>query len=299
MNNLTLFKTGTFKPLKKLGIPYKGSKRTLAPQLLQYMLEQNPKATHFYDMFGGGGAMSLDALQETSLNVIYNEYDPAVVNLFKFLMLDDKKDFTHNLGNVLPDVCYDWVSREKFVQHLDDDSWYGGLVRCVWSFGNNGKNYLFGKDIEDYKRLAHLIVVFKDVYSLKQLSGMLNVVVPEKIFDYDSVYERRIFFSRFMKTIDKGKNFQQLQQLERLQQVPILSPIETTIIYCDPPYENTGEYKHKFDSQKFYEWFGALPYPAYMSSYDAPFECVKEIFKKSSMSATTRTDTVERLYVNH
>ena len=284
-------------------IPYMGSKRAIAPKIVDYIMRKHPECENFYDVFGGGGAISFVAQQYDELNVFYNEFDPQVFNLMRLLF--GEKYFSDSVfGNVLPDVCYDWVSREKFVQHLDDDSWYGGLVRCVWSFGNNGKSYLFGKDIEDYKRLAHLIIVFKDVYSLKQLSAMLNVVIPEKIFDYDSVYKRRIFFSRFMKTIGKGKNFQQLEQLQifnlSYEQVPINSPIETTIIYCDPPYEKTAKYKHKFDSQKFYEWFETLPYPAYMSSYKAPFECVKEIKKRNTLSPSPNNsgEGVEKLFWN-
>ena len=45
-----------------LGIPYMGSKRKIAKPLIDYMLNSNPNAKYFYDLFGGGGAMSLICL---------------------------------------------------------------------------------------------------------------------------------------------------------------------------------------------------------------------------------------------
>ena len=48
---------------------------------------------------------------------------------------------------------YKWVSREKFFANKNNDAWYGGLCKVVWSFGNNQSSYLFGKQIEESKRL--------------------------------------------------------------------------------------------------------------------------------------------------
>ena len=45
-----------------LGIPYMGSKRKIAKELMDYMLANTPNATAFYDLFGGGGAISLTKL---------------------------------------------------------------------------------------------------------------------------------------------------------------------------------------------------------------------------------------------
>lgn len=36
----------------KYGMPYKGSKNKIA----EWIIDQLPKAKHFYDLFGGGGA---------------------------------------------------------------------------------------------------------------------------------------------------------------------------------------------------------------------------------------------------
>ena len=35
------------------------------------MLKENPNAKYFYDLFGGGGAMSFDALQRPQLKQVF------------------------------------------------------------------------------------------------------------------------------------------------------------------------------------------------------------------------------------
>lgn len=46
-----------------------------------------------------------------------------------------------------------------------------------------------------------------------------------------------------------------------------------SIIYCDPPYNNTHRYKNKFDSDEFYQWCREqkrLGHDIYISEYSAP-----------------------------
>jgi len=38
-----------------LGIPYMGSKRKLAPKIVDFILAENPQAKYVFDLFGGGG----------------------------------------------------------------------------------------------------------------------------------------------------------------------------------------------------------------------------------------------------
>ena len=39
--------------IKKLGIRYMGSKRNIANDLVNYILEHNPNTEYVYDLFGG------------------------------------------------------------------------------------------------------------------------------------------------------------------------------------------------------------------------------------------------------
>ena len=44
--------------IKNLGLPYMGSKRKIAPKIVDFILDQNPDCKYIYDLFGGGGAVS-------------------------------------------------------------------------------------------------------------------------------------------------------------------------------------------------------------------------------------------------
>ena len=80
-----------------------------------------------------------------------------------------------------------------------------------------------------------------------------------------------------------------------------------SIIYCDPPYRETSEYKvGAFDSDAFWEWCRMQSrngHRVFVSEYQAPndFECVWSKDAKSSLSANGRyggsKDSVERLFV--
>ncbi|PCI53657.1 MAG: adenine methyltransferase [Alphaproteobacteria bacterium] len=77
---------------------------------------------------------------------------------------------------------------------------------------------------------------------------------------------------------------------------------ENSIIYCDPPYENTTKYKDSFDHDKFWQWcrdMSLAGHDVFISEYNAPadFQC---IWEKEIISSLTR-DTgakkgIERLF---
>lgn len=82
-------------------------------------------------------------------------------------------------GKLQPD--YRWVSREEFHRLKDTDP----IVKIVWSFGNNGRDYLYGKDREKLKKAMHYAVVFGD-YSMSDALG-INL---HSLDQYDSLEER-------------------------------------------------------------------------------------------------------------
>jgi D12 class N6 adenine-specific DNA methyltransferase len=101
--------------------------------------------------------------------------------------------------------------------------------------------------------------------------------------------------------------------LERLQQLPsftitnldyrdvkIATPINETIVYCDIPYRGTAKYVGDFNHDEFDAWFAALPCTAFLSEYNAPFQCVNDIKTRSTLSATSNSCAkIEKLYINH
>lgn len=79
-----------------------------------------------------------------------------------------------------------------------------------------------------------------------------------------------------------------------------------SIIYCDPPYQNTSEYSHKgFDHSAFWEWCRTKSregHSVYISEYSAPddFVCIWEKTAVSTLSANGKQGgakkSVEKLF---
>ena len=277
-----------------------GGKRKLAPKILDKIMLDNPNCKYFYDLFGGGGAVSFEALQR-GLNVTYNELNAGVVSLLR-----DIKE------NGVTEKYYKWVSRETFNAHKNDDDWFGGLCKVVWSFGNDQKNYLFGRHIEEQKKQAHELVVN---------NKSCNICGIEfSALDGYTINERRLAFRKII--IDKKKRFdierlhqlQQLEQLLQLQQlgqlgqldilnksafdVLISTPVNETVIYLDPPYKNTGEYAEKMCHDELGEYIASSPYTIYVSSYEFDLPCVAEYEHRSTLSATANNKVIEKLFCN-
>jgi DNA adenine methylase len=74
-----------------------------------------------------------------------------------------------------------------------------------------------------------------------------------------------------------------------------------SIIYCDPPYKGTTQYKDKFDHTKFYDWCieQSKHHTIYISEYTmpAPFKCVweKQVSSNLTVNTTGKTET-EKLF---
>ena len=288
----------------KLGLPYMGSKRKLAGKIVDKILQDNPNTKYVYDLFGGGGAISFEFLQRPQIEMVhYNELNAGVVALLK-----DIRD------NGVTEKYFKWISRLEFFTHKNDDDWYGGLCKVVWSFGNNQSDYLFGRSIENNKRLAHLMVVNKDDEARKELEKIFEIEIPKEIFNIEELHARRLYFCGIVRKNKKRFDLQQLQQLEQLEQlqqlqrleisnlsyeqVPLTTPIDETIVYLDPPYINTGEYQEKLNHTELYEWIAKCPYKIYLSSYESPLKCIAEFEHRTTLSATRNTGkTIERLFV--
>ena len=137
-------------------IPYMGSKAKLAPTILQYILMHNENITDLYDLFGGGAAISAEALKYKRIKTHYNEIDPAICELIKKINSDG-----------VTEEMYQWIDRETFHKHKNGTDWFAGLVKTCWSFGNRGVTYLYGADIERQKKEWHEICM-KDGHKLAQ-----------------------------------------------------------------------------------------------------------------------------------
>jgi site-specific DNA-adenine methylase len=303
----------------QLRIPYMGSKRKIAKELMQKMIEVKPKAKYFYDLFSGGGAMSFYALQ-CGLKVHYNERQKGMVDLLEYILNRAKNKEKGQYG-LFPDDFYNFITREEFFKLKDEDSIKGQFARIIYSFGNSQRTYLFGKDIEYQKQLGHNIVIFCCEKSLKEFNHLLNTNIVlsnkttwnERRLDYLKQFSKEQRKFKQLQLLEQLQQLEQLERLERLEQLPfftitnldfadvkITTPLEETIIYLDPPYRGTAEYKEKFDYTRVDEFFKNSPYTCFMSEYNAPFKSILEIKKESLLNNSLKEKkfVIEKLFWN-
>lgn len=77
-----------------------------------------------------------------------------------------------------------------------------------------------------------------------------------------------------------------------------------SLVYCDPPYQNTTKYRtsNHFDSKQFWEWVRSLHglgHTVFVSEYEAPsdFHCVYQKLLTSSLTADTGSKSaIEKLF---
>ncbi len=236
------------------GLPYMGSKNSIAPKIIK----QLPSAENFYDLFCGGCSITHCAmLSKKWKHIVFNDIDKDVPQLF----LDSLHGKYKNEKR--------WISREEFNKLKDHDAY----IRYVWSFGNKGTNYLYGKEIEPYKKAYWYAVMFNDFLLFWNL-GINIPRVNAKTYKTKRLYLKQAINKRISRLKNDNNREQALERLERLQSLQSLEALErlerlqmftksyeeieikeNSIIYCDIPYENTAEYvSGSFDHKSFYNW---------------------------------------------
>lgn len=283
----------------KYGMPYMGSKNKIA----EWIIDQLPKAKHFYDLFGGGGAMSHCAVLSRKYEVVhYNELNKLIYKAFEMSVNGEFKNEKR------------WISREDFHKLKDVDPY----VNLCFSFGNDGKTYAYSPKNEQFKKAVHYSIMFNDHSLLSRY-----VDVHELKYETENIHERRIYLQRYLKRFKaKVKNYcntdsgnvrnilQSLERSERLQCLEKLQGLEITnldyrdvqieedsVIYCDPPYANTNSYKIDFKHNEFYDWCRNQK-NCFISEYTKAidFKLVAEKCKFCSFSNENRRVTTEKLF---
>ena len=305
------------------GLPYKGSKNLLATKIM----ERIPSAPVFVDLFCGGCAIAHAALLSGRFGkVIINDIEGDVSRLFVDAVNGRFKSETR------------WVSREDFFRLREIDPY----VRYCWSFGNNGRDYLYSKEIEPYKRAIHYAVFFGDFTELRRLCPLVADAVETALEGIESRKERRVLIGKAivarLKAVAtpedlkgnplygqiklKGggvvrlQRLQSLESLERLESLESLERLERLnldyrdvplpedcVVYCDPPYANTGQYGieiSRFDSEAFWAWARDCKRPLFISEYNAPddFVPIAEFAHRARASRNKNNAVTERLFVH-
>ena len=282
-------------------MPYVGSKNKIAEKIIDKL----PPAKHFYDLFGGGGAMTHCALMSGKYEFVhYNEFNHLVFKAFKMAINGEFKDENR------------WISKEDFEKLKDSDPY----VACCFSFGNDFKTYAYSKNCEPLKKAVHYSIFFDD-------NSLLNKYIDLKDFKYSSnnIKERRLELQRYMKTnlIERLESIERLQSLERLERLENLENINNrgrvllsnlsyenisieseSVIYCDPPYLKVIKKKRynnsDFNHNSFYDW-ARKQNNIFISEYTMPddFEVVYQKEKTCSLGLNKNTKTIEKLFVNN
>jgi len=290
------------------GLPYKGSKNKLASRIIECI----PSAPVFVDLFCGGCAVAHAALLSGRFGkVVINDIEGDVSSLFVDAVNGRFSGETR------------WISREDFFRLRDTEPY----VRYCWSFGNNGRTYLYSKAVEPYKRAIHYAVVFGDFAELRRFCPLVSDAVETALDGVESWKERRVLIGKAIVArlkeaatpeelkanplygqiklkaggVVRSQSLESLERLQRLNMDYRNVPLpEGCVVYCDPPYAGTSGYGNAtFDTDAFWEWARECERPLFISEYAAPpdFVCVREFSHISSLSATACNKVVERLFV--
>ena len=279
----------------RYGLPYKGSKNAIA----EWVVDVLPEGDCFVDLFCGGGAVTHAAMLSRKWErFIMNDIDGRLPILFKDCAYGKYTTKTHP----------EWISRQEFHERKADDAY----IALVWSFGNNGKDYLYGENIEEFKHAYHVLVFENNPEPLKKFGYEIKVARIESVIGRYYCYKKQI--RQQTTSIQYGKHpfdldsavrqieIERLQSLQSLQsdyrdvQIPASS-----VIYCDPPYKGTNCGKYAgFDHDAFYAW-AEYQDNIYISEYWMPSQFVEIARReKTVLSAANGTShkAVEKIFTN-
>ena len=278
----------------RYGMPYMGSKNKIA----KWVIDHIPASDYLYDLFGGGGAITHCACESGKFkHVIYNELDPLTFKAFDMaihgLFENEKR----------------WISREDFNKLKNKDPY----VAICFSFGNNFKTYAYNEEIEQFKKALHYAICFSDFSLLDELGVNIDHNLAGRIKITSTIKELLKLNKLQMQNLEALNRLQSLERLESLQHLQYLQHLDLTnkdyadvqikensVIYCDPPYKNTGKYRMDFNYENFYEWCGKQKQLVIISEYAMPqdrFVCVAQREKISLMRSSNRTTKTEKLFV--
>ncbi len=150
---------------KNFGLPYMGSKNRIAKELITELIWNEPNAQIFIDLFAGGCAMSHAALLSGKYKkVIANDIN-AMPKLFKDAIKGKYRDEKR------------WISRDEFHKLKDTDMY----VKSCWSFGNDGKSYMYGEHLEPYKKAYHYAKVFGDFSLFNEFAPYIEQELKDEL----------------------------------------------------------------------------------------------------------------------
>lgn len=256
--------------VRKFGLPYTGSKNRIAP----WLMEMLPDCDHFVDVFSGGCAVShAMILYGKAKKITLNDINGDVPALFLDALHGDLEKYSP----------YQWIDRTTFFEQKDTNP----FIRLVYSFGYNGKCYLYSRQIEEYRHAVHSAITENKWSDFKKLCPEVCDNTIKALEFVESFDERRLVFQRELalslrKLSDVDKNIKTknplyassstlsghkcADQLERIKRIidikhsnfhsiqtksmdyRLLDIPNNSVVFCDPPYKDSAV---KYNNTKF------------------------------------------------
>ena len=221
----------------KYGITYQGSTNAIAEKIIEFL----PSGRRFVDLFGGGAAISHCAvLSGKWQKVLYNEYNPLLVDLIKRAINGDFKNEKR------------WISREDFFRLKEQD----GYIKYCWSFSCAGINYLYSKEIEHWKKALHYARVLGDT-SLFAEFGIKTDGSRNDIQKNKEEYKRKYIGWYLKNVLNSQADFEKLR--DNLQGKIKKQKEELRLYLCDA-LEKSGlkqsDIDRRLNTQMSGHWFG-------------------------------------------
>ena len=177
----------------KYGLPYMGSKRRIAQKIVDLL----PSAENLYDLFAGGCALTHCAMTQ----------EPAKWHHFHINDIGRAPElFADAVAGKFKNETR-FITREMFRAEMAKPSGEQcPYIKYIWSFGNNGRAYLFGKNVEPLKHEAHDYLFANG---------------------YDGTAKTRLTLLKKFKAEHGLSGRLELQQLEPVEPVPRFGPLGT------------------------------------------------------------------------
>lgn len=257
---------------RPLGLPYVGSKRKISKKIVELIKQNYGTDKTVYDLFGGGGAVTLECMIN-GVDVVYNDINDLPMRAIKKIASEDF-EFLKTL--LTPRDEFMELRNKKNIDEIE----YLRLV--VNSFGYNQTQYIYAMEHSEIK----------------------NKIAKDYIERFDTAKGYRVW-NKSQNGYTRISQLQNLASLERLQEAlnvedlnnlkvyaedyAYFSDVENSIIYLDPPYKNTVSRAYKnIDYERFTDWAKMMSEKniVIISEYTQPsddFECIFE-FKKAYSS---------------
>ena len=222
----------------KYGITYQGSKNAIAEKIIEFL----PSGRRFVDLFGGGAAISHCAvLSGKWQKVLYNEYNPLLVDLIKRAINGDFKNEKR------------WISREDFFRLKEQD----GYIKYFWSFSCAGNYYLYSKEFEPWKKALHYARVLGDTVLFAEL-GIKTDGSRGDIQKNKEEYKRKYIGWYLKNVLNSQADFEKLR--DNLQGKIKKQKEELRLYLCDA-LEKSGlkqsDIDRRLNTQMSGHWFGS------------------------------------------